>query len=95
LLLFLSLIYYILELTHNWGTENQEGFQYHNGNSEPRGFGHIGICVDNIYDACEKLEKEGVKIQRKPGPFKEMVDIAFVCDPDNYWIELIQRVVAK
>lgn len=26
-----------IELTHNWGTENQEGEVYHNGNSDPRG----------------------------------------------------------
>jgi lactoylglutathione lyase len=34
-----------LELTHNWGTENEEGSVYHNGNSDPRGFGHIGVMV--------------------------------------------------
>jgi hypothetical protein len=32
-----------LELTHNWGTEADESFTgYHNGNSDPRGYGHIG-----------------------------------------------------
>lgn len=34
-----------LELTHNWGTETEEGNVYHNGNSDPRGFGHIGVMV--------------------------------------------------
>jgi len=31
----------LLELTHNHGTENEEAFKYHDGNSEPQGFGHI------------------------------------------------------
>lgn len=31
----------ILELTWNYGTEKDENFQYHNGNDQPQGFGHI------------------------------------------------------
>jgi lactoylglutathione lyase len=31
----------LLELTWNYGTEKQEGRVYHDGNSEPQGFGHI------------------------------------------------------
>jgi lactoylglutathione lyase len=31
----------VLELTWNYGTEKQEGKVYHDGNSEPKGFGHI------------------------------------------------------
>jgi len=34
----------VLELTHNHGTENDANFKgYHNGNSDPRGFGHIAF----------------------------------------------------
>ncbi len=35
----------ILELTHNHGTESDPDFAYHNGNTDPRGFGHICISV--------------------------------------------------
>lgn len=31
----------LLELTWNYGTEKDESFHYHDGNSEPQGFGHI------------------------------------------------------
>ena len=33
----------MLELTHNYGTQDDDSFSYHDGNSDPRGFGHIGI----------------------------------------------------
>jgi len=33
----------VLELTHNHGTEKDDSFHVHTGNSEPLGFGHIGF----------------------------------------------------
>jgi len=33
----------VLELTHNHGTEKDDAFHVHTGNSEPLGFGHIGF----------------------------------------------------
>ena len=46
----------VLELTHNWGTEKDEKFFHHDGNSNPRGFGHIGITVPKIFASIDPKE---------------------------------------
>ncbi|MFC4701917.1 lactoylglutathione lyase [Glaciecola siphonariae] len=77
----------MLELTHNWGDEQNENVSYHNGNNEPKGFGHIGFAVPNIEQACERFESLGVEFQKKPND-GSMKGIAFIKDPDGYWIEI-------
>jgi lactoylglutathione lyase len=52
----------LLELTWNYGTEKDPDFKYHNGNTEPQGFGHICVSVDNIHAACDRFEAKGVSI---------------------------------
>jgi lactoylglutathione lyase len=72
-----------IELTYNWGKESA----YDLGDA----FGHIAIGVQDIYGLCERLEKAGVSVPRKPGPMKFGGSvIAFIRDPDNRSIELIQ-----
>ncbi|MEQ8428561.1 MAG: lactoylglutathione lyase [Gammaproteobacteria bacterium] len=78
----------MLELTHNWGTENDDT-EYHSGNQEPKGFGHIGFTVPDVYAACERFEKLGVPFQKKVDDGK-MQGLAFIRDPDGYWIEILQ-----
>jgi lactoylglutathione lyase len=56
----------IIELTHNYGTENDDSYEVNNGNKEPfRGFGHVCVSVDNIQAACKRIEDAGYKFQKK------------------------------
>ncbi|KAG5870617.1 hypothetical protein JTB14_030360 [Gonioctena quinquepunctata] len=79
-----------VELTHNWGTETDDNYKSHNGNQEPKGFGHIGVMVPDVYKACERFEKLGVNFIKKPDDGK-MKGIAFITDPDGYWIEIFNN----
>jgi lactoylglutathione lyase len=56
----------IIELTHNYGTEDDAEYTVNSGNKEPfRGFGHVCVSVDNIQAACKRLEDEGYGFQKK------------------------------
>ncbi|MBN22979.1 MAG: lactoylglutathione lyase [Bdellovibrionaceae bacterium] len=68
-----------IELTHNW----DEVSPYTGG----RNFGHIAYEVDDIYKACERLQKGGVQILRPPRDGR----MAFVRSPDQISVELLQK----
>ncbi|KAI7110324.1 lactoylglutathione lyase-like protein [Hortaea werneckii] len=80
----------IIELTHNYGTENDPNYKSHNGNREPKGFGHVCISVDNIQAACQRLTDAGYKFQKRLEDGR-MRHIAFALDPDEYWVEIIAQ----
>ncbi|KAK7992784.1 hypothetical protein PG996_012189 [Apiospora saccharicola] len=86
----------LLELTWNYGTEKDENFKYHDGNSQPQGFGHICVSVDHLDSACERLENMKVNWKKRLTDGR-MKNVAFVLDPDGYWIEIVQneRFAAK
>ena len=68
----------MVELTHNWDPEEYSG---------GRNFGHLAYSVDNIYEVCEKLMKNGVTINRPPRDGH----MAFVKSPDGISIEILQE----
>lgn len=81
----------LIELTHNYGTEDDAEYAVNTGNKEPhRGFGHTCISVDNIQAACQRLEDAGYRFQKKLTDGR-MHHIAFALDPDGYWVEIISQ----
>ncbi|MCJ1230691.1 Lactoylglutathione lyase [Toensbergia leucococca] len=84
----------LLELTWNYGTENDASFAYHNGNTDPQGFGHICVSVDDLDAACKRFEEKGVQWKKRLTEGR-MRNVAFVLDPDGYWIEVIQNEKLK
>lgn len=79
----------VLELTHNWGTEDQPEFRYHDGNAQPQGFGHLCIAVPDLDAAVRWFDEQGVPFVKRPEQGR-MKDVAFIKDPDGYWIEIVE-----
>ena len=69
-----------VELTHNW--DGDEGLP-----DDSRHFGHLAYRVDDIYEMCQRLQDNGVTINRPPRDGH----MAFVRSPDNVSVELLQR----
>lgn len=67
-----------VELTFNWDDEEYRG---------GRNFGHLAYRVDNIYETCAHLQKQGITILRPPREGR----MAFVKSPDGISIELLQK----
>jgi lactoylglutathione lyase len=68
----------LIELTYNWDKEEYTG---------GRNFGHLAFRVDNIYEICQKLQDNGVIINRPPRDGH----MAFIKSPDGISIELLQK----
>ena len=79
----------LLELTHNWGTELDPEFRYHDGNAQPQGFGHICFSVPDLDRAVAWFDSNDVPYVKRPDQGK-MKDVAFIKDPDGYWIEILE-----
>ena len=67
-----------VELTHNWGSQEDYG--------SARNFGHLAFRVQDIYAVCDHLQSMGYTINRPPRDGH----MAFVRSPDLISIELLQ-----
>jgi lactoylglutathione lyase len=68
-----------IELTHNWGSEEDYG--------SARNFGHLAFQVEDIYKTCAHLQSMGYTINRPPRDGH----MAFVRSPDLISVELLQN----
>jgi lactoylglutathione lyase len=73
----------VLELTFN-----HDGRAYEIGT----GYGHIAIGVDDLDGTLAQLKEQGIEPEREPYRVREGGSrLAFVKDPDQYRVELIER----
>ncbi|WP_438991396.1 VOC family protein [Lentibacter sp.] len=69
-----------LELTYNWDGDDALP-------DDSRHFGHLAYEVENIYEMCQRLQDNGITINRPPRDGR----MAFVRSPDNISIEFLQK----
>lgn len=85
----------VIELVQYHGTEKQDDVKYHNGNDQPQGFGHVCISVDDLDQACARFEDlQGIRWKKKLTDGR-MKNVAFLLDPDGYWVEVLQNEALK
>jgi lactoylglutathione lyase len=73
----------VLELTFN-----HDGRAYEIGS----GYGHIAIGVDDLDGTLSLLKEQGIEPEREPYRVREGGSrLAFVKDPDQYRVELVER----
>jgi len=73
----------VLELTYN-----HDGRTYEMGDA----YGHIAIGVDDLDGTLARLKEQRIEPEREPYRVREGGSrLAFVKDPDQYRVELIER----
>ena len=61
-----------------------------NGEAVKGGFGHLGISVPDVYEACDRFKALGVEFTKTPNA-GGMKGLAFIKDPDGYLIEILPQ----
>lgn len=89
-----------VELTWNHGSESEKERVYNVGNADTTGvpngekvkggFGHLGVTVPDVYEACERFKSLGVELKKSPNS-GGMKGLAFILDPDGYSIEILPQ----
>ena len=89
-----------IELTYNYGTDKIEDRVYNTGNGDKlglhqddkvrMGYGHIGITVPDVYEACQRLHQLNVQFAKSPNQ-GSIKGLAFIKDPDGYLIEILPQ----
>lgn len=52
--------------------------------------GCLGVSVDNLEAACQKFEDQQASFKKKLTDGR-MKNVAFLLDPDGYWVEIVQN----
>lgn len=84
----------VIELRQLVGS-SAKGVKIYNGNTDPyKGFGHLCFALSNIEEAQKHLLEQGVEFKKRLEDGRQK-NIAFVLDPDQYWVELIEDAIDK
>ncbi|MDZ7824843.1 MAG: lactoylglutathione lyase [Gammaproteobacteria bacterium] len=78
----------LLELTHNWGTESDPEVRYHDGNSEPRASATSASRSRTCTRPANGSSRWGSS-SSSGRTYGMMKGLAFIRDPDGYWIEIL------
>jgi lactoylglutathione lyase len=50
----------------------------------------LGVSVDNLEAACKRFEDKNVSWKKRLTDGR-MKNVAFLLDPDGYWVEIVQN----
>lgn len=76
-----------------------ELFQYHSPQGKPnppqrpvcdKGITHVAFQVEGIQELYERLKKAGVRFHSEPQLVREGVTVAYMRDPDDIVVELVE-----